>query len=70
MSKITVLGYRKGFAYYLVGNDVFRGDYVDGPESARWYAKKEAMVIERKAYGPLYDENGEEIKEENRCTGL
>lgn len=59
----TLIGYRNGFAYYKIGKDVYRCDYADLDfESLRWFSTLAGMPINIKAYGPLYNEIGEEAE--------
>ena len=61
--KVKLLGYRDGFAYYRSGSDVYRCDYADKHrESLRWFSTLVGFLTFLRAYGYLFDENGEEIK--------
>ncbi len=59
----TLMGYRIGFAYYKIGDDVFRCDYTDQNfESLRWYSTFAGMKVNVRAYGPLFNGIGEEAQ--------
>ena len=56
-----ILGYRNGYEYIQVGNDIYRGDYADVHGLYRWYSTVAGMTASIKAFGKLSDENGNEI---------
>ena len=59
----TLMGYRNGFAYYRIDNDVYRCDYADNNfESLRWFSSWVGMPTNIKAYGSLYNGVGEEAQ--------
>ena len=56
---LKLLGYRNGFAYYALGDSIYRKDYADEDlKSARWYSTKAGMNADVKANGKLCDETG------------
>ncbi len=59
----TLVGYRNGFVYYQIGDDIFRCDYADQCfESLRWFSTRSAMAVNIKAYGPLFNGTGDEAQ--------
>ena len=61
MDKKKLLGYRKGFVYFQIGKEVYRGDYADQEPRLRWFSSIAGMLTNILAYGLLSDENGKEI---------
>jgi len=60
---MKLLGYRDGFSYYRIKNDVFRADYADeNPhDSLRWYSTFPSFQTSIKAYGPLFNAEGRSL---------
>ncbi len=59
---MRILGYRNGFRYLTDEKNVFRNDAADPPDYAiRFYCTRSSFAASIKAYGPLSDEEGEEI---------
>jgi hypothetical protein len=55
-----IIGYRNGFVYWLLGNDIYRADYYDD-SACRWYCTSNSISAEIAANGPLFDAMGEPI---------
>jgi hypothetical protein len=59
---MKTLGYRNGFRYMTDGNDIVRNDYADAENvGIRWYCTVGSFQAFVNAYGPLADENGNDI---------
>ena len=56
----TLLGYSSGFAYYRIGEEIWRVDYADKDFENLHYFCKYALGVH-----PLYNADGEEASEIN-----